>query len=96
MNLVNALCAEINIFQGVGERTGVVVEKRTVRGRSGLCKSMRELATKSRVLGDGYYYVPLDQWPDGDEPVVIHRQDWTVIGSLPRRTRRRKAQQEEE
>lgn len=96
MNLVNALCAEINIFQGVGERTGVVVEKRTVRGRAGLCKSMRELATKSRVLGDGYYYVPVDQWPEGDDPVVINKQDWTVIGSLPRRTRRRRARKEEE
>lgn len=96
MNLVNALCAEINIFQGVGERTGIVVEKRTVRGRAGLCKSMRELATKSRVLGDGYYYVPVDQWPDGDEPVVINRQDWTVIGSLPRRSRRTRARKEEE
>ena len=96
MNLVNALCAEINIFQGVGEPTGIVVEKRTVRGRAGLCKSMRELATKSRVLGDGYYYVPVDQWPEGDEPVVINRQDWTVIGSLPRRARRPRSRKEEE
>lgn len=96
MSLVNSLCAEINIYQGVGERTGIVVEKRDVRGRAGLCKSMRELATKSRVLGDGYYYVPVDQWPSEEGPVVINRQDWTVISSLPRRTRRRRRRSEEE
>lgn len=96
MSLVNALCAEINVYQGVGEKTGLVVEKRDVRGRAGLCKSMRELATKSRVLGDGFYYVPVDQWPESNDPVVINRQDWTVISSLPRRTRRRRRRNEEE
>jgi hypothetical protein len=91
MPLVNSLCAEINVFQGVGERTGVVVEKNVVRGRKSLCKSMRDLTIKSRVLGDGYYYVPLDLWPE-EESVIVHRQDWTVIGSIPRSSRPRKEQ----
>lgn len=73
----------------MGERTGIVVEKNTVRGKPGLCKSMRDLAIKSRVLGDGYYYLPADLWPDG-EPVVINRQDWTVISSIPRSKRPQK------
>jgi hypothetical protein len=84
MSLVNALCVEIAVFQGIGEPTGTVVERRDIRGKVGLCKSMRDLATKSRVLGDGYYYIPVDLWPSKKEPVTIHKHDWTVIGSLSR------------
>ncbi|HUO85309.1 MAG TPA: hypothetical protein VM534_09365 [Thermoanaerobaculia bacterium] len=88
MTLVNSLCAEINVFGGVGEPTGLVVEKSALRGRQGLCKSMRELANKTRVLGDGFYYIPVDLWPGEQAPVVIHKQEWTVISSLSRSRRR--------
>ena len=87
MTLVNSLCAEISIFDGVGESTGVVVERSAIRGKKGLCKSMRDLAIKSRVLGDGYYYIPIDLWPKAKEPVTVHRHDWTVISSIPRTSR---------
>jgi hypothetical protein len=87
MTLVNSLCAEISIYQGVGEATGVMVERRAIRGKKGLCKSMRDLAIKSRVLGDGYYYLPVELWPSNSEPVVVHKHDWTVIGSIPRSSR---------
>jgi len=87
MTLVNSLCAEISVFQGVGETTGLVVERAAIRGKRGLCKSMRDLAIKSRVLGDGYYYIPIDLWPKGKEPVVVHKHDWTVISSIPRTSR---------
>ena len=87
MTLVNSLCAEISIYQGVGEPTGVVVERSAIRGKKGLCKSMRDLAIKSRVLGDGYYYLPIELWPSPAQPVVVHKHDWTVIGSIPRSTR---------
>ncbi len=90
MSLVNALCAEIAVFQGIGEPTGTMVERRDVRGKVGLCKSMRDLATKSRVLGDGYYYIPVDLWPSKTEPVTIHRNDWTVISSLSRASSERR------
>lgn len=87
MSLVNSLCAEISVYQGVGEKTGVTVERSAVRGKVGLCKSMRDLAIKSRVLGDGYYYIPVDLWPETTEPVVINKQDWTVISSITRTSR---------
>ena len=87
MTLVNSLCAEISIYQGVGEPTGVVVERSAIRGKKGLCKSMRDLAIKSRVLGDGYYYIPCELWPKSKQPVVVHKHDWTVIGSIPRTSR---------
>jgi hypothetical protein len=87
VTLVNSLCAEINVFQGIGERTGIIVERSAVRGKKGLCKSMRDLTIKSRVLGDGFYYLPIDLWPCDEGPVVIHKQDWTVISSIPRTSR---------
>lgn len=87
MTLVNSMCAEINVFNGVGESTGVLVERSAIRGRKGLCKSMRDLAIKSRVLGDGYYYIPVDLWPKHNEPVVVNKHDWTVISSIPRTSR---------
>lgn len=87
MTLVNSLCAEISIYDGAGETTGVFVERSAIRGKKGLCKSMRDLAIKSRVLGDGYYYIPADLWPKAAEPIVLHKHDWTVIGSIPRTTR---------
>lgn len=94
MSLVNSLCAEISVYQGVGEKTGVLIERSAVRGKVGLCKSMRDLAIKSRVLGDGYYYLPVDLWPGSTEPVVINKQDWTVISSrtrAPRTTKKKNA-----
>ena len=87
MTLVNSLCAEISIFDGVGESTGIIVERSAIRGKKGLCKSMRDLSIKSRVLGDGYYYIPIVLWPKQDEPVVVHKHDWTVISSIPRTSR---------
>jgi len=87
MTLVNSLCAEISIFNGIGETTGVVVERSAIRGKKGLCKSMRDLAIKSRVLGDGYYYLPIDLWPKAKEPVTVNKHDWTVISSIPRTSR---------
>ncbi|HEX3108872.1 MAG TPA: hypothetical protein VHU41_07240 [Thermoanaerobaculia bacterium] len=91
MTLVDSLCAEISIFDGVGESTGIIVERSAIRGKKGLCKSMRDLAIKSRVLGDGYYYIPIDLWPKQKEPVVVHKHDWTVISSIPRTSRSGKA-----
>src|SRR5579859_3362848 len=67
MTLVNSLCVEISIYEGVGEPTGLIVERSAIRGKKGLCKSMRDLAIKSRVLGDGYYYIPVELWPRSEE-----------------------------
>src|ERR1051326_4960353 len=86
MTLVNSLCAEISIFEGVGEPTGLVVERSAIRGKKGLCKSMRDLAIKSRVLGDGVYYIPIELWPKTKGPVT---------GSIPRTSRSTKKRAKE-
>ena len=95
MTLVNSLCAEISIFEGMGEPTGVVVERSAIRGKKVLCKSMRDLAIKSRVLGDGYYYIPIELWPKSKQPVVVHKHEWTVIGSIPRTSRSAKRREKQ-
>ena len=96
MPAVNSICAEISIYQGVGERTGVTVERNALRGRKGLCKSMRDLSMKARILGDGYYYLPLELWPDEEEPVEIHNKEWTAMSSLKRTRRRRRTSRPDE
>ena len=78
MTLVNSLCAEISVFQGVGETTGVMVERRAIRGKKGLCKSMRDLAIKSRVLGDGYYYLAAAVWPP-DQTQIVLQKTWETM-----------------
>ena len=72
---------------GKGYSAAIVVERSAIRGKKGLCKSMRDLAIKSRVLGDGVYYIPIELWPNAKGPVTVHKHDWTVIGSIPRTSR---------
>lgn len=88
MSLVNSMCAEVNIFQGIGERTGTIIERKALRGRKGLCKSMRDLASKARVLGDGFYYVPENLWPENQESVVLNQLEWTTMTSVSRASKR--------
>ena len=54
---------EVHVFDGIGELTGVRVERQGVRGRRAVCRSLSELTSKSRRLGDGYYYIASAAWP---------------------------------
>ena len=62
---------EVHVYDGVAERTGVSVDRAGVRGHAGVCRSITELATKSRRLGDGYYYVAASAWPDGSTSLTL-------------------------
>ncbi len=70
---------EIHVFESVAERTGAIVERAGVRGRSGVCRSLTELALKNRRLGDGYYYLAATAWPDGAATVDLNRA-WEPMG----------------
>jgi len=61
----NQLFDEIRVFEGVAERTGTTVNRQTIRGREAVCRTVRDLARKSRRLGDGYFYLPVMEWPEG-------------------------------
>ena len=72
---------EVHVFQGIGERTGVRIDRQDARGRRAVCRSVGELTAKSRRLGDGYYYLAADAWP-ADSSSVNLAFTWTAIGGL--------------
>ena len=70
---------EIRIYDCVAERTGTQLDREGVRGRRNLCRSISELATKSRRLGDGYYYLAVRSWPEGEVTVSLNKP-WKTLG----------------
>lgn len=71
---------ELQVFDGVAERTGVTVDRAGVRGHRGVCRSLTELTAKSRRLGDGYYYIATGAWP-ADLKSLSLSLEWAGIGS---------------
>jgi hypothetical protein len=78
--LVSQLFDEVRVYGGVAERTGVQVDRGTVRRSARVCRSISELARKARNSGDGYFYLPFDIWPAGIERVELHKK-WVVVSS---------------
>ncbi len=70
---------EIRVFEGVAERTGTVVNRETVRGSEGMCRSVTELTRRARRMGDGYFYLPVLLWPEGVTQLPLS-QTWTTMG----------------
>ena len=70
---------EIQVFNGVAERTGVSIDRAGVRGHSGVCRSLSELSSKSRRMGDGYYYLASNVWPTDTTSVNLVKA-WAGIG----------------
>ena len=73
---------EIRIYEGFAERTGVRFERNEVRRTSGCCSSLTELLRKARAAGDGYFYLPLGNWPPDTEQIPLLKK-WIVISSIP-------------
>lgn len=80
---VNECFDEIRVYAGVAERTGMHFERNAVRRSGTCCRSLTELIRKTRVSGDGTFYLPLDIWPADTERVEL-RKPWVVLSSLPR------------
>ena len=64
---------EIQVYDGVAERTGTRLNRAAVRGRRAICRSLTELGAKSRRLGDGYYYLVSAAWPTGTVAMDLTR-----------------------
>ena len=75
---MNKLFDEIQVFDGVAERTGVSIDRAGVRGHRGICRSFTELTAKFRRVGDGYYYLPSAAWPAETKSVDLARA-WTSL-----------------
>lgn len=69
---------EVNVFEGVAERTGNTVDRKTVRGSKAVCSSVAELARKVRREGDGTYYVSSKAWPEDSERIDLIAK-WTPM-----------------
>ena len=69
---------EIQVFEGVAERTGTRVDRSTVRRSSALCRSVSELTRKARRMGDGYFYLDASLWPEGTTKLVVH-EAWVTM-----------------
>ena len=80
MNAPGSSFDEIVIFEGIAERTGTRLARAEVRGRRVTCRSFSDLAAKSRRLGDGYYYLAADAWPDGETSIDVRRR-WEPLQS---------------
>ena len=74
---------EIRVYDGFAERTGVQLDRATVRRSAVCCRSLMELMSKGRASGDGTFYLRTDLWPAGTERVELLKR-WVVISSLPR------------
>jgi hypothetical protein len=69
---------EIQVYDGVAERTGVHFERSEVRRSGGCCGSLTELIRKARSAGDGTFYMPLNMWPPDTERFEL-RKPWVVM-----------------
>jgi len=69
---------EIQVFDSIAERTGNRVERAGIRGRAGVCRSLSELASKSRRLGDGFYYLAAAAWPADTTSLKLSRE-WETM-----------------
>ena len=69
---------EIQVFDGVAERTGVSIDRNGMRRHRGMCRSITELTAKSRRFGDGYYYLVSTAWPPDTKSVNLIRA-WVSV-----------------
>jgi len=69
---------EIHVLESVAERTGVLVDRSAVRGRTNVCRSVSELARKVRSQGDGYFYLAAMAWPENTTRIELTTA-WTPM-----------------
>jgi hypothetical protein len=74
----NQQFSEVRVFEGVAERTGTTVDRSTVRGSQAVCRSIADLTRKVRQRGDGYFYVPVDAWPEDATQIPLF-EEWTPM-----------------
>lgn len=69
---------EVQVYEGVAERTGNTVDRTTLRGSKTVCRSLAELTRKARRMGDGHFYLAGLVWPD-DQTRIDLSTTWTTF-----------------
>jgi hypothetical protein len=83
MERVHHQCAEIHVYAGDAERTGVLIELQGLKAHRRACSSIRDLIRKYKLLGDGIFYLPVDQWP-ADASTITLSAKWMGIDGASR------------
>lgn len=68
---------QIQVFEGIAERTGTTVDRATVRRSPAFCRSVSELTRKARRMGDGYFYLSCLLWPEDTRQLDL-TQPWVT------------------
>ncbi len=69
---------EVQVYEGIAERTGITVDRATLRGSKSVCRSLAELTRKARSMGDGHFYLAGLVWPP-DETRIDLTMNWTTF-----------------
>lgn len=69
---------EIQVFEGVAERTGTTIARSAIRRSPALCRSVSDLTRKARRMGDGYFYLSSMLWPENTTKLVVH-EPWVSV-----------------
>lgn len=70
---------EVQVYEGIAERTGGTVDRASLRGSGNVCRSMSELTRKARRLGDGHFYLAGHCWPENETRIDL-TVTWTTFG----------------
>jgi hypothetical protein len=76
MDRIARLCEEVRAFGGTAERTGVTLELRGLKAHKRTCTSLTDLVRKYKLYGDGLFYLPAGQWPEGEAQVSLDNVKW--------------------
>jgi hypothetical protein len=74
----NVYFDEVQVYEGIAERTGNTVDRNAVRGSKTACNSLPELGRKARRMGDGHFYLAGQVWPDSETRINLLIA-WTPI-----------------
>lgn len=69
---------EIQVYEGIAERTGMTVDRATLRGSKSVCRSVAELTRKARRMGDGRFYLAGRVWPENETRIDL-TMTWTTF-----------------
>ena len=90
MERIVRCCEEVQAFACKAERTGAILELRSLRSGRRTCTSVRDLIRKYRLYGDGYFYLAVGQWPVGRPEVDLDNVKWIgAAGLFPPAEKRR-------
>lgn len=69
---------EVQVYEGIAERTGITVDRATLRGSKNVCRSVAELTRKARIMGDGRFYLAGLVWPESETRLDL-TVTWTTF-----------------